>query len=174
MPTCQHVKMSTCQHVNMSTSYPLVFFSSCLLILLSSCLHVLMSSSWSGIDPDQHFCYNRHMAPSQTVVVSFCHPVIVGTWELRNRDPILDAHHVIMSSVSWVACKFVGLSICQFVNLLACELFSLSACELFSLRILELVYTFGTAAGAVQVKLPLESTSVDLNFEQEVNCFFVT
>ena len=38
-------------------------------------------------------------------------------------------------------------------------------------------YTFGltgTAPGAVHVKLPLESTSVDLNFEQEVNCFFVT
>ena len=29
-------------------------------------------------------------------------------------------------------------------------------------------------AGAVQVKLPLESTSGDLNFEQEVNCFLVT
>ena len=119
--SCQLVIMSACYHVNMSTCHNFIM-STCHLVILWSCPLSTCGISWHVLNSLQRlakFCNFRNLLATFGTFFGNFFLLQLSSYQLA-----------IMSSVSFLACKFaslwsswlVSLSTCQFAHLGACEL----------------------------------------------------
>ena len=122
---------------------------------MSSCHHVIMSTNFGNFCPFSYTFGHFHELLATLVIFWPLLSLFGNLWQLLPMLAIFgnpwqllaphvtissshifilsSCHHVLFSSGSLMACKFVSLSIHQLVNLFACKLVSFSACASWSL-----------------------------------------